>query len=695
TTSQIKTMEKILRILKKLLPRRVFNLLQAPYHYSLALVGSIIYRFPSRKIKIIGVTGTKGKTSTTEILAAILETAGFKIATTSTLQFKVDDKITRNLYKMSMPGRMFMQKFLRRAINARCDFAVLEVTSEGTKLFRHKFIDLDGLVFTNISPEHIESHGSYAKYLDAKLEYARALNNSPKPNKILVINAEDKESAKFANLAPKAKIIRFNLADAEAYPPTVLPGKFNLYNITAAAKMAEALGVKKEIIDEALKNLKTIPGRMEQVLSDNPKQNFEVIVDYAHTADSLTKAYEALGTKRKICVLGNTGGGRDKWKRPQMGKVANDFCDEIILTNEDPYDEDPEQIVKDMTPQIIKPYKIMMDRRTAINSAICLASAGDVVIITGKGTDPFIMEANGQRTPWSDYDVAREEILKVLVETLKRELGKALVGRKIKSAKVLWPKTVAPLSVRVFEQEIVDKKIKSVNRQAKILIIDFTDSTALAIHLKMTGQLIYCPKTPFGQPVAGGHPDDQMTEKQPSKHTRIIFEFTDGSHLYFNDLRKFGWVRLVDDSQLKDLTKHIGLEPLSKIFTDRALIDIFKRYPNRTIKQILLDQTLIAGIGNIYADESCFLSKLLPTRKSSTLKPAQIKTLREKIIAVLKLSIQKKGTSSRNYRRSDGSRGGFVPHLNVYGRAGLPCKVCGRPIQKIRHLGRGTHFCKK
>ena len=285
------------------------------------------------------------------------------------------------------------------------------------------------------------------------------------------------------------------------------------------------------------------------------------------------------------------------------------------------------------------------------------------------------------------------------VETLKRELSRAVIGLQVKKTQVLWPKTVAPLSVKVFEKEIVGRKIKSVSRQAKILIIDFTDSTALAIHLKLTGQLIFVPppttvikKSPMT--VVGGHPDNQMIEKQPSKYTRIIFEFTDGSHLYFNDLRKFGWVRLVDDTQLKDLTKHLGLEPLSKLFTDQALTDIFKHYPNRTIKQILLDQTLIAGIGNIYADESCFLAKLLPTRKAQTLKPTQIKKLREKIIAVLKLSIKKKGTSSRDYRQSDGSLGGFVPHIKVYGRAGQPCQVCGRPIQKIRHAGRGTHFCQ-
>jgi formamidopyrimidine-DNA glycosylase len=289
------------------------------------------------------------------------------------------------------------------------------------------------------------------------------------------------------------------------------------------------------------------------------------------------------------------------------------------------------------------------------------------------------------------------------VETIKRELAKVLAGPasakasarqglKIKSATVLWNKTVAPLSAEEFIRQTRGKQISSLNRQAKILIINFSDSTALAVHLKMTGQLIFVPK--IGPKLTGGHPDNQMAEKQPSKYTRLFFEFTNGSHLYFNDLRKFGWVRLVDDSGLKDLTKHIGIEPLSKIFTDQALIDIFKHYPNRTVKQILLDQTLIAGLGNIYCDEACFLAKILPTRKSHALKNTEIKKLKEAIVSVLKLSIQKKGTSSRNYLRSNGQPGGFVPHLNVYGRESEACKICGQRVKKIKHAGRGTHFCE-
>ncbi len=432
-------METILKILKKILPSRFFNLLQAPYHYLLAFLGAIIYRFPSRKIKVIGVTGTKGKTSTTEILASLLEATpnpnkkdeNFKVATSSTLQFKIGTKVDRNLYKMSMPGRFFLQKFLRQAVSAGCDYAVIEMTSEGAKTYRHKFIELDGLIFTGISPEHIEAHGSYENYLNSKLDFARALEKSPKLNKILVVNGEDEKSAEFLKIATSAKQLKITLFDGEPFTikddggidftykheklSTPLSGKFNIYNILHAIKMAEAQGSKIEDIRQALANLTKIAGRLEKVIVFNPKFDFEVIVDYAHTADSLTQAYEAFGHRRKICVLGSCGGGRDKWKRPQMGKVADLYCSEIILTNEDPYDEDPEQIVCELIMGITKHTpKTILDRRQAIREAIKMANFGDVVIITGKGTDPYLMEANGKKTPWSDYGVAEEELLKIL-----------------------------------------------------------------------------------------------------------------------------------------------------------------------------------------------------------------------------------------------------------------------------------------
>ncbi|MEI6494853.1 MAG: DNA-formamidopyrimidine glycosylase, partial [bacterium] len=245
--------------------------------------------------------------------------------------------------------------------------------------------------------------------------------------------------------------------------------------------------------------------------------------------------------------------------------------------------------------------------------------------------------------------------------------------------------SITPLSPATFTKRLIGQKIKSVERRAKMLIVDLVGPDSLVFHLKMTGQVIFLPKK--GKAIMGGHPED------PQKYTRIIFTFTDSDKLLFNDLRKFGWARLVDDKQIKTMTDKVGVEPLSKDFTVKVLSEFFQRYPNRTVKQILMDQALIAGIGNIYADESCFLAKILPTRKANKVKLTKITLLHKSIISVLKLSISKKGTSSKNYVRSDGSRGGFVPHLNVYGRAGLSCKVCDTPIQKIRHMQRGTHFC--
>lgn len=415
-------------MLKKLIPSILYQKLQPTYHYTLAVLAAILYRFPSRKIKVIGITGTKGKSTTCELVAAILTQAGHKVALSSTVHFKIGDQEKPNLLKMTMPGRFFLQSFIRQAVKAGCDYLVLEMSSEGAKQFRHKFISLDALVFTNLSPEHIESHGSYENYVAAKLKFAYALQNSPKKNKVLVVNGDDPEAEKFLRISGVTKI-RFHLSEAESYKlsdegvsfiwreiliKSPMRGLFNIYNILAAATLAESQKVTPEEIKQALSKVSGVPGRLEKIESDNPKQNFEVLVDYAHTADSLEKVYQALGDHRKICVLGSTGGGRDKWKRPEMGKVAARYCSTIILTNEDPYDEDPEEIIKAVGAGIGSSYKKIMDRREAIRTAIAEARPGEVVIITGKGTDPYIMGPNSTKTPWSDALVAREELKKVL-----------------------------------------------------------------------------------------------------------------------------------------------------------------------------------------------------------------------------------------------------------------------------------------
>lgn len=277
------------------------------------------------------------------------------------------------------------------------------------------------------------------------------------------------------------------------------------------------------------------------------------------------------------------------------------------------------------------------------------------------------------------------------VETIKNELAKLLAGRIIKEVKILWSKVVFPLSSSSFIKKITGLKILNLDRRAKMLIINLSSTDHLIFHLKMTGQLIFVPHS--GQIIFGGHPTADI--QTPGKHTRIIFTLDDNSHLYFNDLRKFGWAHLTSKADFKNLSSKIGPEPLSKTFTMVNLKKILKKYPNRTIKQTLLDQTLIAGIGNIYADEACFLAGLRPDRKIKSLSDKNISELQKQIIAVLKHSIKHKGTSSKNYLRSNGQKGGFVPYLYVYGRKGEKCKICNTNILKIKHAGRGTHFCPK
>lgn len=425
-----------MNLIKSLIPKKIIDICRPTYHYSLAFLGAVIYRFPSRKIKVVAITGTKGKSTTTEIMNTILEEAGFKTALANTLRFKIGNQEKRNLFKMTMPGRFFLQKFLYQATRENCDFAVIEMTSEGARQFRHKFIDLDALIFTNLSPEHIESHGSYENYVKAKLRIAESLSKSKKGKRILVINNDDKEAEKFKALKNTKKIL-YSLNDAtnlllqdqkssfvwrDQRIETKLIGKFNIYNILGALSLAEALGVDSEKAKRAIEKIEKIRGRVEKI----PANGFDVYVDYAHTIDSLTKLYEAFPNNKKICVLGNTGGGRDQWKRPGMAKVANEYCQEVILTNEDPYDEDPQKILDEMAVSVSKEkLKIILDRREAIRTSLINAkekssliktdkkSEKVVVLITGKGTDPFIMGPHGSKIPWDDAEVVREELGKL------------------------------------------------------------------------------------------------------------------------------------------------------------------------------------------------------------------------------------------------------------------------------------------
>ncbi|MEK7641967.1 MAG: UDP-N-acetylmuramoyl-L-alanyl-D-glutamate--2,6-diaminopimelate ligase [Patescibacteria group bacterium] len=412
--------------IRRHIPTKVFSRLQGPYHWTLSFLAALWYRFPSRKIKIIAVTGTKGKSSTVEILNAILEEAGYKTAISNTIRFKVGDISSENLYKMSMPGRFFVQKIIRKAVNNGCQYLIMEMTSQGALLHRHRWIELDAFIFTNLSPEHIEAHGSYENYAQSKLSIARQLGKSKKENRTLVVNADDAASDRFMECDADRKT-SYSIHDVEPYEVkkagleftldgrrirSHLSGLFNLYNITAAITAARSQGVTTDEMVRAIEGFSGIPGRVQKIEAG---QDFSVIVDYAHTADSLEKLYQVFQSSRNICVLGGTGGGRDTSKRAVMGKIADTYCNEIILTDEDPYDEDPQKIVNEVASGITsqKP-TIIIDRREAIREAIRRAKTGDTVLITGKGTDPYIMGPKNSKTPWSDARIAREEIEKIL-----------------------------------------------------------------------------------------------------------------------------------------------------------------------------------------------------------------------------------------------------------------------------------------
>ena len=426
-----------------------FPFLRSCYHFFLAFFGNILYWFPSRKIKVIGITGTNGKTTTLELVAKIFEEAGYRVASISSIKFKIGDKEWENLLRMTLPGRFKLQRFLRRAVNAGCQYAVLEVTSEGILQHRHRFVAFDVAVLTNLSPEHIEAHGSFENYKRAKGELFKNTKN------IHVINLDDKNANYFLKFKSQ-KIYGYRISrgptsrsDLEVQPRTVfhreeaenvwvgpsgikfsvgdidfslkLLGEFNIYNALAAICVGLSQGIDLKNCKRALERFEGIPGRMEIVI----EKPFKVIVDYAFTPNALRQVYKTIknnfSPKKMICVLGACGGGRDKWKRPVLGEIAAKHCEEVIITNEDPYDEDPVEIINQVAKGAervsgnqLKPrvYKIL-ERREAIKKSLELARPGDTVIITGKGCEPSICLAGGKRIPWDDRRVAREEFEKI------------------------------------------------------------------------------------------------------------------------------------------------------------------------------------------------------------------------------------------------------------------------------------------
>ncbi len=278
------------------------------------------------------------------------------------------------------------------------------------------------------------------------------------------------------------------------------------------------------------------------------------------------------------------------------------------------------------------------------------------------------------------------------VETVRLGLAKLLPSLVIKDVWHDWAKSFpnAPSDVARF---MVGAEVKAVRRRAKVLIIDLSSDYSLVIHLKMTGQLVFRGRKSFG----AGHPNNSLTGQLPDKSTRVVIDFTEGSKLFFNDQRKFGWMRLLPTLEVPeiDFMKTVGPEPLEDDFTVDLFIAQLMKRKNSGIKAVLLDQTVIAGVGNIYADESLFAAKIHPETVVSRVSKTKLVGLYNDLRQILATSIAKGGSTDRNYVDAEGKRGSYLGFAQVFRKQGQPCPRCGTEIIKIRVAGRGTHICPK
>lgn len=402
---------------------------------------------------VIGITGTKGKTSTADFVWSVLTAGGYKTGMISTARIHIGAEEFLNSYHMTMPGRFKLQKFLYKMQKAGCTHCVIETTSEGIKQFRHKGIDYDAAVFTNLSPEHLQSHGgSFEAYKKEKgklflsLAASRRKIIGGKPvSKIIIANGDDQARDYFLSFSAdikktfglesetdvRAEQIRdtddgvaFSVGGTE-YILHIL-GHVNVANALPAIALGEIFGIAREAIQRGLQELRMIPGRMEEIRRDVQGQNFRVFVDYAHEGKSMAALLETgrgIAAKtggRVIVLLGAEGGGRDTTKRPVMGRLVGEQADFVVVSNVDPYEDDPAEICEDIARAAEIAGKrrgenlfIIEDRREGIHKALSLARAGDAVFITGKGAEQSMI-IGGKSIPWDDRAVVREELQKLL-----------------------------------------------------------------------------------------------------------------------------------------------------------------------------------------------------------------------------------------------------------------------------------------
>ncbi len=425
---------------RAVIPKSIFKLAQPPYHFVMAKLATWYYGNPSRSLYIIGITGTAGKSTTVMMLAHILQHAGKKTGYITTAGSSDGSHTTINKHGLSMPGGWLLQKQLRGMVDSHCQYAIVECTSEGLAQNRHAGIIFQAALFTNLSPAHIDNHGSFENYRAAKGRLFAALSQNKSGVTILGVNADDPNQNYFSNFSARRKFgisMRTDRTPNTDFPVTVakdvvvkenisfvidstqfalnLFGTFNVTNALLAVEMAHQIGVPLEESAAALARFNKVPGRMEVVPST---KGFTVIVDYAPEPAGMQaslSAVNAMPHNKIIHVFGATGGHRDSSKRFEFGKISAELADTIIITNDDVYNTDPQEIARNIQTGIdqagnkkASEVKTILDRKEAIKYALSIAQPKDIVIITGKGSEQFLVLPDNHRIAWDEREVVKE-----------------------------------------------------------------------------------------------------------------------------------------------------------------------------------------------------------------------------------------------------------------------------------------------
>jgi UDP-N-acetylmuramoyl-L-alanyl-D-glutamate--2,6-diaminopimelate ligase len=419
---------------KKFIPTSLFKKIEPLGHLWEAIVYNTIYGFPGRKFKVIGVTGTNGKTTTTYMIHRMMREAGYSVGLMTTVAYGANDDIRPQIHHMTnvpIPELMSRLKWMRKQ---GVEWLVLETTSHALAQNRVWGIPYSMAVMTNVTHEHLDFHGTFENYRDAKRKLFKLTNKNKKGLRTGIVNTDDESARLFAGDVLKAigyglksgHVVGQNIqltpagshyqavTDTVTYDITCnIPGSFNVSNSLAVVAVGHTLGIKKELIEQGIAALKAVEGRMTRV---DEGQDFDVIVDFAHTPDSFEKLFKDLKpvVKGKLIVMFGSAGRRDEAKRAVQGKLAGQYCDEVVITEEDDRDIDGIEIMNQIAGGAEEAGKVreqnlflVHDRTEAINFAIKRASPGDTVLLLGKGHEKTIERANGEN-PWDEIATAHE-----------------------------------------------------------------------------------------------------------------------------------------------------------------------------------------------------------------------------------------------------------------------------------------------